>query len=86
MARRKTENENIRKLTKIGDRNIGLTLPVEMIRKLKWKERQKVACQNERKEYNNKRLEIRIKRICRQIAPHPRESRALPAEKIILPR
>jgi len=43
MARRKTENENIRKLTKIGDRSIGLTLPVEMIRKLKWREKQKVV-------------------------------------------
>lgn len=43
MARRKTENENIRKLTKIGDKSIGLTLPVEMLRKLKWKEKQKVV-------------------------------------------
>lgn len=31
MARRKTENENIRKLTKIGDKSVGLTLPVEML-------------------------------------------------------
>ena len=43
MARRKAENENIRKLAKIGDRSVGLTLPVEMIRKLKWREKQKVV-------------------------------------------
>ena len=43
MARRKTENENIRKLTKIGDKSVGLTLPIEMIRKLKWREKQKVV-------------------------------------------
>ncbi|MDD5071452.1 MAG: AbrB/MazE/SpoVT family DNA-binding domain-containing protein [Patescibacteria group bacterium] len=42
MARRKTENENIRKLTKIGDKSVGLTLPIEMIRKLNWREKQKV--------------------------------------------
>jgi len=43
MARRKTESENIRKLTKIGDRSVGLTLPIEMIRKLNWREKQKVV-------------------------------------------
>lgn len=43
MARRKTENENIRKLTKIGDKSVGLTLPIEMIRKLNWREKQKVV-------------------------------------------
>jgi len=43
MARRKAENENIRKLTKIGDKSVGLTLPIEMIRKLKWREKQKVV-------------------------------------------
>ena len=43
MARRKTENENIRKLAKIGDKSIGLTLPIEMIRKLNWREKQKVV-------------------------------------------
>ncbi len=36
--------QNIRKLTKMaGGKSIGLTLPIEYIRKLKWKDRQKVV-------------------------------------------
>ena len=43
MARRKLSEKNIRKLTRMGGgRSIGLTLPVEMVKKLKWKERQKI--------------------------------------------
>jgi len=36
-------NKNIRKLTKLGGKSIGLTLPIEIVRELKWKERQKVV-------------------------------------------
>jgi antitoxin component of MazEF toxin-antitoxin module len=44
MARRKLSERNIRKLTRMGAGwSLGLTLPVEMIRKLKWRERQKVV-------------------------------------------
>lgn len=43
MARRKLKYKNIRKLSRIGDRSIGLTLPIEMVRKLKWREKQKVV-------------------------------------------
>ena len=43
MARRKIEEQNIRKLTKIGRTSIGLTLPIELVRELGWKERQKVT-------------------------------------------
>ena len=43
MARRKLENKNIRKLTKIGNKSIGLTLPIEIVRELKWREKQKVV-------------------------------------------
>ncbi|MBU4331635.1 hypothetical protein KKD20_00720 [Patescibacteria group bacterium] len=43
MARRKIENKNIRKLSRIGNRSIGLTLPIEIVRKLKWREKQKVV-------------------------------------------
>jgi len=43
MARRKMENENVRKLSRIGDKSLGLTLPIEIIRKLKWREKQKVV-------------------------------------------
>jgi antitoxin component of MazEF toxin-antitoxin module len=43
MARRKMEDKNIRKLTKVGGKSIGVTLPIEIIREFKWKEKQKVV-------------------------------------------
>lgn len=43
MARRKLEDKNVRKLTRIGSSSIGLTLPVEMLRDLKWRAKQKVV-------------------------------------------
>lgn len=44
MSGRKIENRNIRKITKVaGGASYSVTLPIEMVRKLKWKERQKVA-------------------------------------------
>jgi len=43
MANKKSGEENIRKLTRIGKKSIGLTLPIELVRELKWKERQKVV-------------------------------------------
>lgn len=36
------QNKEIRKLTRIGKRSIGLTLPIDEVRNLGWKERQKV--------------------------------------------
>jgi antitoxin component of MazEF toxin-antitoxin module len=44
MARRKLNKRNIRKLTRMGGgRSMGLTIPIDMIRDLKWRERQKVV-------------------------------------------
>jgi len=43
MARRKLENKNIRKLTKVGRKSISVTIPIEMVRELGWRERQKVV-------------------------------------------
>ncbi len=43
MPTQKTCKNEIRKLTKLGGKSIGLTLPIEYIRKLKWRERQKVV-------------------------------------------
>ena len=40
---RKIEEQNIRKLTKLGGHSIAVTLPIEIIRELGWKERQKVV-------------------------------------------
>ena len=43
MARRRIEERNIRKLTRMGGgRSMGLTLPVEILRNLSWREKQKV--------------------------------------------
>lgn len=43
MSRRKIEESHIRKITKIGDKSLGVTLPIEMLRKLKWRNKQKVG-------------------------------------------
>ncbi|KKU94052.1 MAG: hypothetical protein UY26_C0003G0202 [Candidatus Jorgensenbacteria bacterium GW2011_GWA1_48_13] len=44
MARRKTTEKNIRKITKMGGgKSFGITLPIEVVRKLGWRERQKVV-------------------------------------------
>ncbi len=42
MTRRKLK-KNIRKLTRVGKTSLAVTVPVEMVRHLKWKERQKVV-------------------------------------------
>jgi len=42
MANRKASEQNIRKLTRMGGKSLGLTLPVELLKELKWKEKQKV--------------------------------------------
>lgn len=42
MARRKLEDKNIRKILKNGD-SYAVTIPIEIVRELKWKEKQKVV-------------------------------------------
>jgi antitoxin component of MazEF toxin-antitoxin module len=42
MARRNTYDKDIRKITKLGD-SYALTLPIDIIRELGWKKRQKVV-------------------------------------------
>ena len=43
MTTRKTENKNIRSLTKVsGGTSYAVTIPMEYIRKLKWKGKQKL--------------------------------------------
>ena len=49
MGRKKSEEREIRKLTKIGRKSFGLTLPIEIVRQLGWKERQKVRVKMDRK-------------------------------------
>ena len=43
MPTQKYENRNIRKLTKLGKHSLAVTLPVESVRELGWKEKQKVV-------------------------------------------
>lgn len=44
MPRRKLNQRSIRKLTKMsGGKSYGITLPIEMVRELKWKKRQKLV-------------------------------------------
>ncbi len=43
MGVRKQSEQNIRKLTRLGGKSLGLTLPVELVEKLGWKEKQKVV-------------------------------------------
>jgi bifunctional DNA-binding transcriptional regulator/antitoxin component of YhaV-PrlF toxin-antitoxin module len=40
---RKIEEQNIRKLTRTGKGSISVTIPIEIIRQMKWKEKQKVV-------------------------------------------
>ncbi|TXH01307.1 MAG: AbrB/MazE/SpoVT family DNA-binding domain-containing protein [Candidatus Moraniibacteriota bacterium] len=40
---KKTGDKSVRKLTKLGGKSIGLTLPIELVRELGWKEKQKVT-------------------------------------------
>ena len=49
MANIKSNETNIRKLAKMGKESIGLTLPIEVIRELGWKEKQKVVVKVERR-------------------------------------
>ena len=48
MAVRKSTEKNIRKLAKIGKQSVGLTLPIEMLRELGWREKQKVTAKKVR--------------------------------------
>jgi antitoxin component of MazEF toxin-antitoxin module len=43
MANKKESEKNIRKLTRVGKTSLCVTIPVEMVAKLNWKERQKVV-------------------------------------------
>lgn len=43
MAIRKSEEKNIRKLSKIGKQSVGVTLPIKDIRDLGWSKKQKLV-------------------------------------------
>lgn len=39
----KSGSSNIRKITKVGKQSLAVTLPIDLVRLLKWKEKQKVV-------------------------------------------
>lgn len=41
----KSQNKNIRKLSRIGNSSLGLTLPIEIVKELGWREKQKVVAE-----------------------------------------
>lgn len=43
MVKRKTVDKSTRKLTKVGGHSISVTIPIELVRELGWRERQKVV-------------------------------------------
>ena len=57
MSRRKLENENVRKLSRVGNgKTYTITLPIEGIRKLNWQKKQKVVVEVD---YKRKRFVIK---------------------------
>lgn len=50
MPRRKLNERSIRKLFKIGKISLAVILPIEAVRKLKWREKQKVVVKNQGRE------------------------------------
>jgi len=43
MARQTFRKRNIRKLIKLGGHSLGLTLPIDIVKSLGWRERQKLV-------------------------------------------
>lgn len=43
MANKNSRERDVRKLIKTGSRSISVTLPIEIVRELGWKEKQKVS-------------------------------------------
>jgi antitoxin component of MazEF toxin-antitoxin module len=54
MGRTKHDEIPIRKITKLGKRSYGVTIPIEYMRQLNWREKQKVVV-----ELKGKRITIR---------------------------
>lgn len=49
MLKKSVGDKSTRKLTKLGKKSIGLTLPIELVRELGWRERQKVTVKRVRR-------------------------------------
>jgi len=51
MARRKLEDNHIRKIIKSGD-SYAITIPIEIMREFKWREKQKVVIKKRGKSFS----------------------------------
>lgn len=51
MSRRKLEDKLIRKIIKNGD-SYSITIPIEIMREFKWREKQKVVIKKKGKSFN----------------------------------
>jgi len=49
MAKRAQNENQIRKLTKLGKKSLCVTIPIEIIREFGWRERQKVVVKKQGK-------------------------------------
>lgn len=49
MPRKSVKNRNIRKLVKSGKKSFSLTIPIELIKELGWRLRQKVSVKRYRR-------------------------------------
>ncbi len=43
MANKSLKEKNVRKITKVGGKSFSITFPIELIKKLGWREKQKVV-------------------------------------------
>jgi len=43
MAKKKRDRRSVRKLTKVGGKSISVTIPIHLVRELRWREKQKVV-------------------------------------------
>lgn len=43
MPVRRQDEQDIRKLTKVGQKSIAVTIPIKIVRELGWREKQKVV-------------------------------------------
>lgn len=47
MPVRRQDEQDIRKLTKVGQKSIAVTIPIKIVRELGWREKQKVVVRRE---------------------------------------
>lgn len=43
MGAKKSTQTNIRKITKVGRQSLAVTLPIDLVRKLGWREKQRIV-------------------------------------------